>query len=147
MDIVSTAIDAKGEILADYTADGRNVNPPVTFSQIPDGTQSLVFMISDPDAPGGTFYHWVLYNMPAATLQIVEAAAPAGSQVGMNDFGAVGYGGPQPPSGIHHYHFTIYALDAILELPEGADHTVVASAMEGHVIEQCETVGTYAARS
>ena len=147
MDIASTGIDAKGAILPEYTADGKNINPPVTFSQIPEGTESLVFTITDPDAPGGTFYHWVVYNMPPSTLQIIEGSAPAGSQVGVNDFGVAGYGGPKPPSGTHHYRFTLFALDTTLNLPDGADHAQLEAVMDGHVIDQHEIVGTYSAKN
>jgi Raf kinase inhibitor-like YbhB/YbcL family protein len=146
MKIASTGIDAKGNILADYTADGKNINPPVTFSEIPDGVQSLILMMDDSDAPEGRFIHWLLYDMPASTLQIVEGENPAGAKVGTNDFGQQGYGGPKPPSGTHHYHIRLIALDTMLDLPDGATHEEVEQAMDGHVIGFRELIGTYSAK-
>lgn len=147
MDITSTAIDARGQILPEYTADGTNVNPPVTFSQIPAGTQSLVFVIEDYDAPQGHFVHWLLYNMLPSTLQIVENSVPPGAVVGTNDFGQTGYGGPKPPSGTHHYCFRLIALDDMLNLGAGANWPTLEAAIQNHIIAFKELEGTYTAKS
>lgn len=146
MNIASTGIDAKGNILPEYTADGKNINPPVTFSEIPDDAQSLILMMDDSDAPEGRFIHWLLYNMPPSTLQILEGQTPAGAVEGMNDFGQPGYGGPKPPSGTHHYHLRLIVLDTMLDLPEGANDKQVEEAMNGHVIGFTEITATYSAK-
>jgi Raf kinase inhibitor-like YbhB/YbcL family protein len=146
MKIASTGIDANGNLLPEYTADGKNVNPPVTFSEIPEGAQSLVFMIDDSDAPEGRFIHWFLYDMLPSTLQIPEGGAPAAAKTAVNDFGVPAYGGPKPPSGTHHYHFRLIALDTALNLPDGADNKQVESATNGHVIDFAELVATYSAK-
>lgn len=143
MTITTTAINNNDEIDQRYTGEGEDVNPPLTFSQIPDGTESLALIMDDPDAPNGTFTHWVLYDMNPATLQITEDQLPAGAKVGMNDFGRVDYGGPMPPSGTHRYYFKLYALDTMLNLPEGTSRNDLEQAMEDHIIETAELMGTY----
>ncbi|HEU4914394.1 MAG TPA: YbhB/YbcL family Raf kinase inhibitor-like protein [Candidatus Saccharimonadales bacterium] len=145
MNIASTGIDAKGSVLTDYTADGRNVNPPVTLSEVPDGTQSLMLIMDDKDAPNGRFVHWLVYDLPASTLQILEDQTPAAAKCAINDFGKPGYGGPQPPSGTHHYRLRVVALDTMLGLSDNAPHQQVEQAAEGHIIESAEIVGTYSA--
>lgn len=146
MKIASTGIDAKGNLLPEYTADGKNINPPVTFSEIPDDAKSLILVMDDFDAPGGRFIHWLLYNIPPSTLQILDGQTPAGAIEGINDFGKSGYGGPQPPSGTHHYHIRLIVLDAVLDLPEGSNYKQVEDAMDGHVTGFTEIVATYSAK-
>lgn len=146
MKIASTGIDAKGNILVDYTADGENINPPITFSEIPDSAKSLALLVDDADAPDGPFTHWLLFDMPPSTLQILEGQTPAGAKTATNSFGQPGYGGPQPPSGTHHYHFQLFALDTVLDLPDGASHKDVGDAIMDHVIDSAEIVGLYSAK-
>lgn len=143
MTITSSAIQANGNILPQYTADGANMSPPLTFSEIPIEAKSLVLIVDDPDAPSGTFTHWVLFDMPPSILAIPENEMPQLGKRGTNDFGEVGYGGPQPPSGTHRYYFRLYALDTMLELPEGVERQEVEQAMEGHVLQNAELVGLY----
>jgi Raf kinase inhibitor-like YbhB/YbcL family protein len=148
MTITSEAVQADGAILARYACEGDNVSPPLTFSDIPEGAQSLTLILEDPDAPNGTFTHWLLYDMSPATLQIVETTLPATGTSGLNDFGLVAYGGPCPPPGsTHHYAFKLYALDTLLELPERVTRDEVLQAMEGHIIESAALTGTYTRQS
>lgn len=145
MNITSEAIQADGSILPRYACEGDNVSPPLTFSDIPEGAESLVLLLEDPDAPTGTFTHWVLYDMSPATLQIVEDSMPVTGTAGLNDFGLNGYGGPCPPPGmLHHYIFKVYALDMQLDLPGDVVRDEVVQAMEGHILDSSELVGTYA---
>jgi Raf kinase inhibitor-like YbhB/YbcL family protein len=143
MTITSTAVQANGHILPDYTCDGRNNSPPLTFSEIPDDATSLALIVEDPDAPHGVFVHWLLYDMSPATLQIPENGQPMTGKVGVNDFGQLGYGGPCPPSGTHRYIFSLYALDDTLDLPEGATKDQLQTAMHGHMIASAQLIGSY----
>lgn len=143
MEVTSSGIDAAGKILPQYTADGNNINPPLTFSQVPDKTASLTLMVEDPDAPNGTFTHWIVYDMSPATMQILDGSMPLTGTAGTNDFGNKRYDGPAPPSGTHRYVFTLYALDKSLGLPEGATKAEIQAAMDGHIIETAQITGSY----
>jgi Raf kinase inhibitor-like YbhB/YbcL family protein len=144
MNITSNAIQANDEILPEYTCDGKNISPSLTFSEIPDGAKSLMLMLKDPDAPNGIFTHWMLYDLSPATLQLVEGQPALTGKTGTNDFGNQGYGGPCPPAGMQHrYFFRLYALDTTLDLPEGATRQTVLDAMAGHEIASAELMGTY----
>jgi Raf kinase inhibitor-like YbhB/YbcL family protein len=148
--ISSTAFTSGASIPVQYTCDGTDISPPLQWSGAPEGTQSFALIVDDPDAPGGTFVHWVLFDMPATTTALAEAASPgalpAGSLEGLNDFGNQGYGGPCPPSGSsHRYYFRLYALDtAALGLAAGATRDQVDQAMSGRILAQAELMGTYA---
>lgn len=144
MTITSSAIQANDNILPQYTADGANSSPPLTFSQIPLEAKSLALIVDDPDAPNGTFTHWLLYDMPPSILAIPEGEMPQVGKVGTNDFGTLGYSGPQPPSGTHQYHFRLLALDTMLDLPEGVSRQEVEEALQGHILQSAELVGLYA---
>jgi Raf kinase inhibitor-like YbhB/YbcL family protein len=130
-----------------FSRDGENINPSLTFSEIPPEAESLVLIVDDPDAPVGTFTHWILYNMSPGTLQIVEGELPATGIQGFSDYGEDSYGGPKPPSGTHRYFFRLFALDKMLEFEEGTkvDRVAIDEAMEGHIIEEAEIIGTYSA--
>lgn len=143
MEITSTAFDDNDEIPTRYGRSFDDINPPLAFSDIPEDAQSLVLIMDDPDAPSSTFTHWVAYNITPEEVELGEGETPAGSVQGTNDFGELGYGGPMPPSGTHHYHFKLYALDDQLDLPEGATSEDLEEAMEGHVITKAEIVGLY----
>lgn len=146
MDIVSTAFENNDLIPAKYTCEGQNFNPPLTFSQVPKETKSLALILDDPDAVSGTFVHWVLYNMPSSTIQILENTVPENTTVGTNDFGNTDYGGPCPPKGTgkHRYFFKLYALDIPLDvLSEGATKVEVEEAMQGHILEKAQLIGLY----
>lgn len=144
MNITSEAVQADGTIMAQYACEGDNTSPPLTFSDIPADTQSLALVLEDPDVPGRTFIHWLLYDMSPATLQIVENSMPLTGVAGLNDFGITGYGGPCPPPGSsHRYVFTLYALDVVLDLPPGIGKDEIMQAAEGHVLESAELIATY----
>jgi Raf kinase inhibitor-like YbhB/YbcL family protein len=132
-----------------YAGDGPDASPPLTWTGVPDGTRSLALVCEDPDAPRGTWTHWVLFNLPAATRQLDEGVAkqatlPGGAVQGNNDFGRVGYGGPAPPPGKpHRYFFKLYALDASLHLQTGASRAQLLAALHGHVLAEGQLMGTY----
>lgn len=128
-----------------YTCDGEDISPPIVVDGIPDRARSLALIVGDPDAPGGWFTHWVLFNVPI-TNKIGEGSVPEGATEGLNDFKKVGYGGPCPPSGSHRYRFRAYALDSDLDLDEGASQDEVERAMDGHVIAEAEFVASYSRR-
>jgi Raf kinase inhibitor-like YbhB/YbcL family protein len=132
-----------------YTGDGMDVSPPLTWTEPPPGTKSFALICDDPDAPRGTWVHWVLYDLPPTCRRLPEAV-PAdpdlddGSHQGTTDFGYVGYGGPAPPRGnAHRYFFKLYALDTELGLSSGAKKADVVAAMEGHVLAEGQVMGTY----
>jgi Raf kinase inhibitor-like YbhB/YbcL family protein len=144
MRIISTALEQNRNIPELYTCDGNDKNPPLRFEDIPNNAASLALIVSDPDAVGKKpFYHWVVFNIDPRTDQIEEDTLPATGIEGRNDFGKVEYGGPCPPSGTHHYIFTLYALDSSLHLEKGATAEEVIKATKGHTIETAELVGLY----
>lgn len=143
MKITSSAFLANDKIPPKYTCDGENLNPGLTISQVPKEAQSLALIVDDPDAPGGIFTHWVVFNIPPATMQIMEGNIPENSIQGTNDFGKTGYGGPCPPSGTHRYFFKLYALDEVLKVPEGSTRDDIEEAIEGHILEEAQIVGVY----
>lgn len=140
MKITSSVFKHHALIPAKYTCQGDNINPPLSIADIPEGTQTLALINDDPDAPMGTWDHWVLFNIEPVK-KIAENTAP-GTQ-GKNSWGRHEYGGPCPPSGTHRYFFKLYALDSLLELPEGATKHEVEEAMEGHILAQAELIGLY----
>jgi Raf kinase inhibitor-like YbhB/YbcL family protein len=131
-----------------YTCDGREISPPLSWSGVPEKAKSLTLICDDPDAPMGTFTHWLIYNMSPQVKELPEGRAPGeGAREGKNDFKKTGYGGPCPPSGTHHYRFTLYALDTNVDLPAGATRDQVQKALKGHVLAKGRLVGTYSRRS
>lgn len=154
MKLESPAFGHDQPIPAEFTADGRNVSPPVRWDRLPPGTQELALVCEDPDAPRAQpFVHWVAYKIPPAVSELPagikrspKPPAPAPLLQGKNDMGHVGYDGPAPPPGhgTHHYHFRLYALDKPLELEPNLDLKSVIASMSGHIIETAELVGTYA---
>jgi len=143
MTIGTTAIDGKGFLLPQYTCDGDNISPPLTFSELPMEAKSLVMIMEDPDAPGGIFTHWLLYDMSPGVLQVPENGMPMTGKTGTNGFGKAGYGGACPPEGTHRYYFKLFALDAMLDLPAGASREALETAIEGHVLETAHIMGRY----
>jgi Raf kinase inhibitor-like YbhB/YbcL family protein len=134
-----------------YSCDGRNISPPLQWANVPAGTASLALIMDDPDAPRGTWVHWVLYNIPAATRELPEnvaptAAVPGGGRQGVNSGRRPGYGGPCPPGGTHRYFFKLYALDRQLSLPAGATKEDLLQAMAGHILAEGQLMGTYKRR-
>ncbi|MGZ3919801.1 MAG: YbhB/YbcL family Raf kinase inhibitor-like protein [Bacteroidia bacterium] len=136
--ITSTAFSDGEYIPEKYTCDGRNVNPPLSIDKLPYETQSLVLIVEDPDAVVRTWTHWLVWNIPSTT-KIKEDSVPGIE--GVTDFGFQHYHGPCPPSGIHHYHFKVYALDTILETPAGSEKHEVEKQMAKHIIAFGELIG------
>jgi len=136
MKLHSSAFGDGSSIPKKHTADGPNVSPPLEWSQPPAGTQTFALICEDPDAPRGTWIHWVLFNIPAGAKSLAEGWSDVGTD-GSNDFGVLGYGGPSPPRGKpHRYFFKLYALDAPLKLAKGASKAQAEKAMEGHVLAE-----------
>jgi Raf kinase inhibitor-like YbhB/YbcL family protein len=144
--ISSTAFEQKGRIPLRYTCDGDDESPPLVIENIPPAAKSLALIVDDPDAPGRTWVHWVVWNISSNTKEIRENTLPSGAQEGMNDFRTRSYGGPCPPSGTHRYFFKLYALDTTLSLDKNTTKAALERAMTGHIIEQAELVGLYSRR-
>jgi Raf kinase inhibitor-like YbhB/YbcL family protein len=148
--IATTAFSAGGAIPKKFTCDGPDVSPKLTWNEPPAGTQSFAVIMDDPDAPRGTWVHWVLYDLSGDTRELSENMPkqehlPGGARQGRNDFGKIGYGGPCPPPGKpHRYFFKVYALDAKLNLKAGSTKADAERAMQGHILAQAELVGRYA---
>jgi len=148
--IMSRVFEHGGNIPSKYTCEGEDVSPPLVFAGAPSGTKSLALIVDDPDAPDPkapkmTWVHWVLYNLPADTAGLEEAAAslPTGTLEGINDWKHTGYGGPCPPIGRHHYFFKLYALDAVLPDLHQPTKAKLEQAMQRHILAQTELMGTY----
>jgi Raf kinase inhibitor-like YbhB/YbcL family protein len=145
----SPAFTAGAEIPKQHTCDGADLSPALTWSGAPATTKSYAVIADDPDAPVGTWVHWVLYNLPAAATQLPQGVPPdatlsTGGTQGVNDFRKVGYGGPCPPAGKpHRYFFKLYALDVATSLEPRATKQDLLRAIEGHVVGQAELMGTY----
>jgi Raf kinase inhibitor-like YbhB/YbcL family protein len=147
--ITSTAFAPGAPVPARYPGDGDDVSPPLAWTEPPEGTRAFVLISDDPDAPGGTWVHWVLYDIPAATRKLEEGVATAETVLGtakqgLTDFRRIGYGGPAPPRGRpHRYFFKLYAVDGETGLKPGATKAQVLKAIEGHVLASAELMGTY----
>jgi Raf kinase inhibitor-like YbhB/YbcL family protein len=145
MKVRSPAFSDGAAIPPRHTCDGDDVSPELQWSDVPHDTVSLALTCADPDAPGGTFTHWLIWNLDPAREAIGAGEIPTGARQGRNDFGTVGYRGPCPPPGhgIHHYHFTLHALAGQIALPEGAIISAFREAAAGVTIARAELVGTY----
>lgn len=143
MQISSPAFTHNSDIPALYTCDGADRSPPLQISSVPSGAKSLVLIHDDPDAPMGTWVHWLLWNIDPKTEEIPEDSVPPGAVEGTTSWGKTGYGGPCPPSGTHRYFFKLYALDTLLALPPNAGKEKLEAAMQGHILAQGELVGLY----
>ena len=146
--ITSSAFSEGQGIPERYTCDGPDVSPDLAWSGVPEGAASLALICDDPDAPMGTWVHWVLFNIPAdadgLSAEIPsDAALENGARHGTNDFRRLGYGGPCPPGGTHRYFFKLYALDTLLELDSGITKAQLLEAMEGHILAEGQLMGTY----
>jgi hypothetical protein len=139
MKITSTAFEPNELIPPKHTCDGADISPHLKIEDIPQGTKTLALIADDPDAPIGTFVHWVAWNIPPGDID--EGATDFAQ--GTNDFKKIGYNGPCPPSGTHRYFFKVYALDVELQLEEGTTKTELIDAMENHILAQGELIGTY----
>jgi len=146
--VTSTAFNEGQPIPKQYTCDGINISPPLEWSGVPKTAKTIAIICDDPDAPAGTWVHWVFYNLPADKIGLIENTPateilPGGGLQGTNDFKKIGYGGPCPPSGTHRYFFKLYALDAELSLKSGATKADLEKAMEGHIVSQGRLMGTF----
>ncbi len=143
MTIGSTAFEEGESIPEIYSADGNNVNPPLIIEDVPEEAVSLALIVEDPDAPSGTFTHWLVWNIDPKTTEIPEDSTPPESVEGFNDAGEPGYMGPKPPSGTHRYFFKLYALDKMLDLDNSAIKEDLENQIQSSLIENCELIGTY----
>ena len=150
--LTSEAFANGGSIPSKYACIGKNISPALAWGEPPAGTQSFALIMDDPDAPVGTWVHWVLYNIPADTRSLAEDLPVTGKNVpegqgspftGRNSSGNIGYDGPCPPSGTHRYFFKLYALDETVGLLPGTDKGELLKAMKGHILAQDELVGTF----
>jgi len=147
LSISSTAFASDQPIPAKYSCLGEGISPPLAWSDAPPGTKSYALIMDDPDAPMGTYVHWVIYNMPVSSTGLPESVSKDpkladGSAQGPNSTGHAGYTGPCPPSGTHRYFFKLYALDTMLEA-SGAGKEELLNAMQGHILGQGELMGTF----
>jgi Raf kinase inhibitor-like YbhB/YbcL family protein len=142
MHVTSPVFEDQGSIPTRYTCDGDNTNPPLHIDNIPPETQSVVIIVDDPDAPVGTFTHWVACNIPVDEARVIPEGYKAPVE-GTNGFGSTGYGGPCPPSGTHRYFFKVYALDDDLDVSDGVTKPAVENKLEMHTIGRGKIVGLY----
>ncbi len=148
MKLTSSAFEPNQLIPSQYTCDGEDISPPLDWDDPPEGTESLALICDDPDAPGKTWVHWIVYNLPNVAHSLPEnvssSISPLSESVqGKNDFKQVKYGGPCPPSGTHRYFFKLYALDSKLNLESGATKAQVEAAMTGHILGKAQLIGLY----
>ena len=148
IELTSSAFEHEGMIPVKYTCDGEDMSPPLSWSGIPEEVETIALIADDPDAPGKTWVHWVLFNLPADMTSMdenmsTEATLKNGALQGITDFGRHGYGGPCPPGGTHRYFFKIYALDTTLNLDSTARKSDVVKAMDGHILAKGELMGRY----
>jgi len=146
--LTSPAFQDNGPIPSKYTCDSENISPPLQWENIPDKTKAIVLICDDPDAPMGTWVHWVLYNLPKEKRSLEEnfpddETLEKGIRQGLNDFGHLGYGGPCPPGGTHRYFFKIYALDCRFEITQIPDKKMIENLMTGHILAQGLLTGKY----
>jgi Raf kinase inhibitor-like YbhB/YbcL family protein len=143
MKITSPSWQEGGTIPEKFSKNAQNVSPELRIEGAPPEAKSLALIVDDPDAPIGLFTHWIAWNIDPKTTQLAEGSALGAAVQGKNDFGDIGYGGPQPPSGTHRYYFKIFALNSSLDLKSGAKRKELDAAMKGHVIAQGQLMGKY----
>ena len=148
IDVRSSAFNEGDRIPSDFTCDGADISPPIEWSGVPANAQSLAIIVEDPDAPSGNWTHWLVYDLPPDLTQLPAGISsgenlPIGGSQGRTDFGALGYGGPCPPSGTHRYLFKVYALDAMLHMKPGASKQALFQAMRGHILAEGVLMGKY----
>ena len=146
--VTSSAFDNGGKIPSEYTCEGKSVAPPLSWSTVPPNTKSVAVIVEDPDAPGGTYQHFVAFNLPperkSLPSEAVRSIAPGSAlKSARNSSGTIGFAPICPPSGRHHYRFQVLALDNTLDLPPAADAQAVRAATDGHVLARGELVGIY----
>ena len=148
MEIKSSAFEHNEMIPKKYTCDGEDISPPLFWDGVPDGAKSLALISDDPDAPMGTWVHWILYDLLPNEKRLVEnippeKTLPNRAKQGLTDFKKIGYGGPCPPNGTHRYFFKLYALDSMLNLQPGATKKQLLDAMKNHILAEAELIGKY----
>jgi Raf kinase inhibitor-like YbhB/YbcL family protein len=143
LQITSPAFQNNGHIPRQYTCDGKDINPALTIAGAPQGAKSMALICDDPDAPGGGWVHWVLWNIDPNVKEIKEDTVPQGAVEGMNDFGKHSYGGPCPPLGTHRYFFKVYALDTMLNISPNSTKADMEKAMKGHILAEGRLIGLY----
>lgn len=146
--LTSTSFGNMEIIPTEFTCDGADISPPLAWSGLSPDTQSVALICDDPDAPVGTWVHWVCYDIPATVTRLAQGVPktdiiPSGGKQGINDFSKVGYGGPCPPSGTHRYFFKLYALDCMLEYSAGKSKHEIEQGMRGHILGEAQLIGTY----
>lgn len=143
--IHTTAFKNNGKIPKQYSCDGQDISPALAWQNTPANTKSFALILSDPDAPGGTFYHWVVYNIPSSVMELAEGdSLPPGAIAGKNSWGKKQYNGPCPPHGSeHHYIFTLYALDAKLSLSADVDALTLEDAIQTHIVGKTSITGLF----
>jgi Raf kinase inhibitor-like YbhB/YbcL family protein len=145
--VTSKSLPGDLQIPVDYTCDGKDAPPQLTWSAPPEGTKSIEIVLDDPDASGGAFTHWIVVNLPGATLALAEGGDPTtlGAKIGQNDFHSVRYNGPCPPRGeLHRYRYRVYAADSVLPLNEGATRAELDAALSGHLLGAGALTATFA---
>jgi len=143
MKLSSSAFLNNSKLPAKYSCDGQRINPPLEIKDVPGNAQSLVLIVDDPDAPMGTFVHWLVWNIDPKTAEIPENSIPAGAKQGTNSGGRTGYFPPCPPSGTHRYIFKLFALDKVLNLTPNASKDNLEQSMQGHILDSVELIGLY----
>lgn len=143
MRLVSTAFEPESPIPTKYTCDGENVSPPLQIRDVPEGATSLALIMDDPDAIGGNFIHWTVWNIDPKSHDLPEGSLTPGATEGRTSFATPGYGGPCPPNNRHRYYFRLYALDTFLRLGQSSSRADLDVAMEGHILAQAELMGIY----
>lgn len=143
MKLSSPVFSNNDNIPSKYTCDGEDVSPPLLIAEVPTTAKSLALIVDDPDAPAGDWVHWTVWNIKSDTTEIKEDTPPQGATEGYTDFGKPGWGGPCPPSGVHHYQFKLYALDAVLDLPATSRKADLEKAMAAHTVDSTVLVGLY----
>jgi Raf kinase inhibitor-like YbhB/YbcL family protein len=145
MELTSSAFDDGGVLPVKYTCDGKSISPPIQWQNVPANTKSFALIYDDPDAPSGTWVHWILYNLPATTTSLEEniSTLPPGTKAGLNSSPQEKYGAPCPPFGEHRYIFHLYALDAMLDLPNTATSDTLQQTMQGHILANATLMGRY----
>ena len=148
IEVKSPAFKEGGMIPKQYTCDGKDISPPLTWTSVPEGTKSLALICDDPDAPMGIWVHWVIFNISVYIKELPENIPPQkelkiGAKQGINDFRKIGYGGPCPPGGTHRYYFKLYALDTEINLDPGITKAELLKAMEGHILAEGQLLGKY----
>lgn len=144
----STVFDEGEPIPTRYTCDGVDISPPLEWDVLPKNTESIALICEDPDAPGGLWTHWIIFNLPAGTRNLKEHVMERevldnGAMQGLNDFGRIGYGGPCPPGGTHRYYYKMYAMDIKLDLPPQTRRNELLEAIDGHILDQGQIMGVY----